>query len=250
MDWNEEDWLISKGLMEPSKSPEPEIPHSLQLKNVLMLSNEFFILGQFLGKPYRIKSRSVDLNWGSLGEIREGRRSYWMCVNNCYNSTKYYKYPITGYWKTKDGISYPYIISQDSIDVDWHPPRWSNPTPNLWLDSNRSRDSELKREQLSVWGPKAWRWLHLQAIYFPHSSDQKVFSNMISHMRNHIISFICRLPCMDCRMHANQYIKQNPLNFDSNHSLQIWMWNFHNAVNKRLGSPVITYEKYRSIYFY
>jgi hypothetical protein len=63
-----------------------------------------------------------------------------------------------------------------------------------------------------------------------------------------IWTFVSRLPCAECRDHATRFVLQNPPNLASTYALQAWVWKFHNAVNLRLGKPLIPYEEYQRLY--
>ena len=58
---------------------------------------------------------------------------------------------------------------------------------------------------------------------------------------------IMELPCVECRSHAAVYIREHPIN-NASHPF-MWTWDFHNAVNKRIGNPVMKYEDAIAIFF-
>mgnify|MGYP003692587161 CR=1 FL=1 len=96
----------------------------------------------------------------------------------------------------------------------------------------------------SEWGPRGWAWLHTQAINYaahPTKIDQAA-------MFARFWSFIQRLPCEECRMHATKYARQYPPDFSGSAGFQTWAWRFHNAVNYRLGKSLVTAEEYRGLY--
>lgn len=94
------------------------------------------------------------------------------------------------------------------------------------------------------WGPRGWNWLHVTAINYPPSptlTDARVAFRRIW-------TFVSHLPCAECRNHATRFVRQNPPNLASTYALQAWVWKFHNAVNLRLGNPLIPYEEYQRLY--
>lgn len=94
------------------------------------------------------------------------------------------------------------------------------------------------------WGRRGWRWLHITAINY--ANRPSIREAQIIYGR--IWSFIGNLPCEECRSHALQHILAHPPDLASSSTLQRWVFDFHNAVNARLGTPVITYEQYRGLY--
>ena len=63
-----------------------------------------------------------------------------------------------------------------------------------------------------------------------------------------IQNFIENLPCPECRGHSMEYISENPVDLSSSQSLQVWVWRFHNAVNKRLGKALLPFAAYSQLY--
>mgnify|MGYP001610795868 CR=1 FL=1 len=56
------------------------------------------------------------------------------------------------------------------------------------------------------------------------------------------------LPCVYCQTHAYEYAHQHPPDFETSARYQTWAWRFHNAVNKRLGAPLMSADGYRQTY--
>ena len=87
----------------------------------------------------------------------------------------------------------------------------------------------------TIWGPGVWWIIHTLAL---QSNDQESIRKYIE-----IIEYILpRLPCMTCRNHAIEYLRNNRpekyINFrdDSGELMGMfkWSWEFHNTVNDRL----------------
>jgi hypothetical protein len=95
-----------------------------------------------------------------------------------------------------------------------------------------------------VWGPQAWQWLHEQSIQYPSQPS----SAMKAAAHAQFWSFIHGLPCAECRIHATQYAQDYPPDFSSGERFQTWSWRFHNAVNYRLGKPIMDAREYRNQY--
>ena len=96
----------------------------------------------------------------------------------------------------------------------------------------------------STWGPLGWHWLHSLAICYPVTPTEN--DREVLHRR--LWSFIQTIPCIECQQHSIDYIRQNPVNASGGHSLQLWVWKFHNAVNARLGKPFMSLHQYLEQY--
>lgn len=94
-----------------------------------------------------------------------------------------------------------------------------------------------------VWGPPAWRFLHLSAAL----SDRKdVWALWMPFLR----ATAQVLPCDLCRTEMIQYVQANryaanPITVtgaDVKDGMMRYLWAFHNTVNTRSGKPVIPWE--------
>jgi len=96
------------------------------------------------------------------------------------------------------------------------------------------------RNSISFWGPLGWDWLHNLAKCYPIApTDSDIHYTYLK-----IKSFIEKLPCPTCKIHAIEYIKKNPISLQSNKEFQFWAWKFHNAVNARIGKKKFTLLQY------
>lgn len=85
-------------------------------------------------------------------------------------------------------------------------------------------------EAKSIWGPRLWAEIHSTAAKSSPAQFRKYLGTLPS-----------RIPCEDCRYHFRSYIFTNPLlDFEDP---MIWSIDFHNAVNRRLGKKVLTYQE-------
>lgn len=106
--------------------------------------------------------------------------------------------------------------------------------------ASKCKKRELSSLPISQWGPRYWNFLHVLAInYTP---------NKKGNIKQRIQKFISSLPCIACQRHASTYILQHPPDISSSLSLQSWVYNFHNEVNKRLQKRIVPYEEYLCIY--
>jgi hypothetical protein len=94
------------------------------------------------------------------------------------------------------------------------------------------------------WGPLGWDWLHNLAKHYPCApTENDIYFHYLK-----LKQFIEKLPCMDCKIHAIKYIKQNPINLLSNKEFQIWTYLFHNSVNERIGKKYFSLLEYNIRY--
>jgi hypothetical protein len=93
----------------------------------------------------------------------------------------------------------------------------------------------------SDWGPLYWRHLDLRAIAWPDNPD--VRTTIAEH--EYLRTFLGNLPCADCGTHAVNYYDHHMPNLGLGSSYQVWLIDFHNDVNRRLGKPMFTIEEYR-----
>ena len=99
------------------------------------------------------------------------------------------------------------------------------------------------------WGPICWIFLH--------TIIEKLKDEFFYAKKNVIIDIIhytCNnLPCPICRKHASNYLKINKINkCNTRNDLRMYMFNFHNVVNRRLNKNIEkneTLEKYKNCNF-
>jgi FAD-linked sulfhydryl oxidase len=95
-----------------------------------------------------------------------------------------------------------------------------------------------------VWGPKAWAWLHREAVDYPDAPSDR--DRLAASIR--FWSFVQSLPCENCRFHVTKYARRSPPDFRSSAHYQAWAWRIHNLVNRRLRKPLMTPEEYSETY--
>ena len=85
----------------------------------------------------------------------------------------------------------------------------------------------------TIWGPKAWFFLHSVVSYYPDNptSEQK------KYMYDFFMLLPKILPCKKCQNHFQENLNQFPINnyLDSREKLVFWLFTIHNQVNKLLG---------------
>lgn len=94
------------------------------------------------------------------------------------------------------------------------------------------------------WGRRGWNWLHTEAIRYPEAPSRR--QGLEAWAR--LAGFMRRIRCVRCRTHATAWIGTHPPDLRSTHSYQSWVWEFHNAVNRRLSKPEVSYDEYRRLY--
>ena len=82
----------------------------------------------------------------------------------------------------------------------------------------------------SVWGPPLWKEIHLKSLTL--STDEFI---------TFLDSLPGKIPCPKCTRHYIAYRAEHPIRKNTN--ILLWGIRFHNAVNLRLGKPVIPPNK-------
>ena len=99
--------------------------------------------------------------------------------------------------------------------------------------------------QKSVWGPITWKLLHTMVLKI---NDNITYSQLFE-LKNIILRILNNLPCPYCTSHAISYVTNSNFKLIQNiKDLRVYMFNFHNNVNKRLNKPLITYEEHVQLY--
>ena len=95
-----------------------------------------------------------------------------------------------------------------------------------------------------IWGPATWSLFHI--------IGEKIETNNYNDIQNalKIIQIICNnLPCPDCTRDAIATLsKYNLKKIVSKEDLKLFLYMFHNIVNKKLNKPIIENEQLDEIY--
>jgi hypothetical protein len=97
-----------------------------------------------------------------------------------------------------------------------------------------------------TWGPSCW--------YLIHSLATKVKEDNFNGVKDSIWSIIfeiCRnLPCPECREHATKLMSTANKNLilSSKRNLELYLFDFHNSVNKRKAYRTFTIQEYDELY--
>ncbi len=94
-------------------------------------------------------------------------------------------------------------------------------------------------------GPGYWTAWHIKSL---HADDL----NKKSEVARNIVIDIIYFPCMNCRNHAKDYVRKNPLvqavKKEDPYSLFKWTVDFHNSVNLRLGKTMINWQQAKKMW--
>ena len=83
----------------------------------------------------------------------------------------------------------------------------------------------------AVWGPTTWLLLHTLSYKLKDSEQHHAHELWLR------LAGLCSiLPCPDCRVHAEEYIRRSRLRPRTRQELCIYFWHMHNMVNVRLGA--------------
>ena len=99
-----------------------------------------------------------------------------------------------------------------------------------------------------IFGPGIWFVMHTMAYQATTPEKIEAFVGFIHTMSE-------TLPCIECRNHCSEYVRQNPpekYRLISQNGILIgmfkWSWLFHNTVNKRLNKSLIDWETAFAMY--
>jgi|688.fasta_scaffold175795_1 hypothetical protein len=98
----------------------------------------------------------------------------------------------------------------------------------------------------SLWGPPCWSLMHVLATRI----KEEDFENKKESLWL-VINEICNnLPCPECRQHAVSLMKQTKKAsvLKSKDNLELFLFDFHNLVNKKKGLKLFTKEEYNLKY--
>ena len=98
----------------------------------------------------------------------------------------------------------------------------------------------------SLWGPPCWSMMHVLATRI----KKEEFENKKESLWL-LINEICNnLPCPECRHHAVSLMRQTKKAniLKSKENLEIFLFDFHNLVNKKKGLKLFTKEEYNLKY--
>ncbi len=90
------------------------------------------------------------------------------------------------------------------------------------------------------WGKGIWIAEHLTAAWADTPEKAAFFCQQFRYICNN-------LPCPDCVKDALAYIAMNPP--ERAEDVFVWLWQFHNTVNVKLGKPVMPFAEARDLYY-
>ena len=97
----------------------------------------------------------------------------------------------------------------------------------------------------SRWGPITWFFLHSFAELIP----EKTFGENRDFIITSVTDILGSLPCPTCSSHATKYLKSSSFSrIERRDHLKIWLHQFHNVVNRRLGKPEFSVEERDALY--
>jgi len=111
---------------------------------------------------------------------------------------------------------------------------------NIIVEDKTSLSNDAPTEDgRSRWGPSIWYLFHTLS----YKIKEEEFLNIRIELLD-IVKAICKhLPCPSCAQHATEYTQK--LNYDSiqnKNDFKMFLFNFHNDVNKRTGKPIFSLE--------
>ena len=111
-------------------------------------------------------------------------------------------------------------------------------------DNNNNNNEYLENTKLR-WGPSTWFLFHTLA----EKIKEKDFDILKNELIDLIKSICMNLPCPNCSNHATQYIQNlNYISIRTKNDLKIFLFNFHNDVNRRRNVKLFSLEELNSKY--
>jgi hypothetical protein len=98
----------------------------------------------------------------------------------------------------------------------------------------------------NLWGPSAWKFLHAVSFSYPDNPSKEKRESARELFRS--LRFM--LPCEECCSHYCAEFDKDPVDahLESRKQLTMWLVNFHNKVNERLGKSKVSYEEAVALY--
>jgi hypothetical protein len=84
-----------------------------------------------------------------------------------------------------------------------------------------------------------WSTLHVLAFSYPENPSAEKKLSMLKFLEG----IMANLPCPSCSVHALKYITENTPNVSCRENLKAYLYDFHNAVNKRLGKLELSHAE-------
>lgn len=96
---------------------------------------------------------------------------------------------------------------------------------------------------MKIIGPGLWFDIHVQAIKATTDMLKNAFIININNLQQN-------MRCGECQTHFAQHLLKHPLlpYWNIPDGFFVWSWNFHNAVNIRLGKPFVPYNEAYEFY--
>jgi len=112
----------------------------------------------------------------------------------------------------------------------------------------------MKKGNLPKRGPGIWYVIHSLSIEIENEYELEIFKQTLMNIFD-------TLPCPECKKHANEYYKKNPIdrslldlhiegNYKYDFSIGVfrWTWMFHNFVNQQLEKDLLEFDTALSLY--
>lgn len=122
-------------------------------------------------------------------------------------------------------------------------------TPNPNIGNIENEEDYLPQTDPKKFGPGMWLSIHQDAVIADKVVRPEVFTIPLSYKAS-------QFPCEKCKEHFLKYLLNNDpaaykrVNPSETHPMAKWSFNFHNAVNGRLGKPLMTWSTFLSMYVY
>ena len=99
----------------------------------------------------------------------------------------------------------------------------------------------------TLWGPNLWKFMHYLTLSYPEQPSEYD----VNKFKNFFMSIGDYLPCEKCRYNYKDHLQELPLTqneLSCRDNLILWLFNFHNIVNKHLGKKEFTIKEFNDAY--
>ena len=118
-------------------------------------------------------------------------------------------------------------------------------TKNNNIQNNNIQTDNSLENTKQRWGSSIWFLFHTLA----EKIKEEEFLNLKDQLLDIIKSICMNLPCPECSSHATKYIQNlNYISIKKKDDLKIFLFNFHNYVNKRKGFKIFSLDELNSKY--
>ena len=97
----------------------------------------------------------------------------------------------------------------------------------------------LGQDEGSAWGHHAWRFIHYASFQYPERPSPAQQAGAKRWLKD----LVHVLPCPRCSSHWKEYVEEHEPAVSGRDAMARYVWEAHNAVNRRLKKPEMSWSK-------